>query len=304
MTMKTWQILEQLFAESKQYRGDTGMRKVDIEKLIDAIQKQDGAEIEGQPVIDPNGGAFSCKYSFNPNIWGKWFQSQDVALTNASTDKDQYAGKPQGGMTFKKNWGGSVVHVPGKPRTDHERLPSAMDRYDVLMQGEVSTQQTPNHKTKKIETVSKGLLLRVAYSPSIGDAEERRGRLLSLISNKSTAPLSRRVQPDVPGQVKDPTKQPAGNDDSQWADRVARSVPDVPRQGGLMGRGNKMTRDVDDEKPRVSAGGTAQNTDFAKKLAAHDKSYKPAAARPSYEVPDEDDPDRLFGPGMIPRSKR
>jgi hypothetical protein len=302
--MKIWQILEQLFTESKQYRGDTGMRKVDLEKLIDAIKKQPDAQLEGEPVIDPNGGSFSCQYSFNPNIWGKWFSSQDTALTNASSDKDPYVGKPQGGMTFKKNWGGSVVHVPGKPRTDHERMPSAMDRYDVLMQGEVNSKQVINHKAKKIETVSKGVLLRVAYAPSIGDAEERRARLVSLMSNTSAPPLSRRPQPEIPGKVKDPTKQPDGNDDPQWADKVARSVPDVPRQGGLMGRGNKMTRDTDDENPRRHAGGTAQNTDFAKKLAAHDKSYKPTAKRPDYSEPDEDDPDRLFGPGMIPRSKR
>ena len=200
MVKKTWAVLESLFNESKQYRGDNSVRLVDLEKLVDAI-KEKGVMRDATARIDKAGGTFSCQFGFDPKIWGKWFDSQDLALSMAAMDKDvtaQYAGRSQGHTVHKTNWGGRVVNSPGKPRNDFERMPSAMDRYDVLMQGEVGPRAKVNKRTGQTTTEDAGTLLRVAYSPSIGSTEERKARLLALISGQAAPELKRRPQPYIP----------------------------------------------------------------------------------------------------------
>lgn len=245
---KTWQMLEALFRESKQYRGDNSVRLVDLEKLMASIA--DKGEFKGgsgvhlqktdkgfQAHVDPKGGSISCQYGFDPKIWGKWFSSQDLALSMAAMDKDvtaQYAGRSQGHTVHKTNWGGRVLNSPGKPRNDFERLPSAMDRYDVLMQGEVTT-KIKRSKSGELEEVPVGNLLRIAYSPSIGSTEERKARLLALISGQATPELRRRVQPHIP----EPSK-----DDAQHA--MNQPAPPVPRVGQNMKKARTSDDDVDD----------------------------------------------------------
>lgn len=253
-----WNILESLFQESKQYRGDTAWTR---KQLDDLLLGEPGPGLTGRPA-KPDGEAFDCDYEFNPNIWGKWYPNQDPALTMASTDKDttdQHAGKSQGGMTFKTNWGGRVVNVPGKARTDFERLPSSMDRYDILMQGDVEWKDVVNKKTQKIEKVGKGRLLRMAYSPSIGSADERRMRLVTLIAGKDPGPLSRRPQPDRP----EPTKTQI----TKW-DREHPPAQPVARVGQ-----NLKTQVGDDDTKLPPSGGSQASSDFKQRLAKISKKF-------------------------------
>lgn len=282
--MSIWNILENLFRESKQYRGNTDVKMADLEKLIAAIE--DKGTLHSSPDLDPKGGLIQCDYDFDPSIWGKWYPSQDTALVMASTDKDvvqQYAGRSQGGMTFKTNWHGRVVNVPGKARGDFERLPSTMDRYDVLMQGEVGPKAKTNKSTGKTTTVNAGHLIAVAYSPAIGTSEERKARLVALISGQSPAPLSRRPQPKNPDMTK------------AQADKMNKGVPE-PAPRPKAGQAVPQASDDDDgeEKPR-SSGGEAPS-DFKQRLAKHNAEYQPQRKKD-----DEDDID--YDAMLFPKKK-
>lgn len=187
--MSIWNLIERIvLAEAKMYRGDTGVTFKDVSTMVDKIAKA---------AANPNGGAFDCQYHFNPNIWGKWFPNIKLAIAMAASDKGgQHVGDPQGGMMMKKNYGGRISFVPGKPNGDFERLPSSMDRYDILMVGEVTSKPNSIHGKPPIET---GMLSRVAYSPSIGSYEERSNRIMALLNGQGSVPtLRRRPQPDRP----------------------------------------------------------------------------------------------------------
>ncbi len=273
-----WSLLEGLFRESKQYRGDNSIRLQDLEKLLGAIAEKGGLREPGTR-IDPKGGSFSCQYRFDPKIWGKWFPSQDAALTMAASDKDtvnQYAGRSQGYTSQKANWSGRVINAPGKARSDFERMPSAMDRYDVLMQGEITMRVKRNRKTGELEEVPDGDLFRVAYSPSIGSTEERRARLVSLISGQQAPALARRPQPHVP----EPTKA-----DLTRASSTNRPAQPVPRVGQNVRPGADDDNDVD--RALADRGGGGSDS-FRTKMAKHNAEYQPAPRKPPEEPNDDD----------------
>lgn len=187
--MRAWKILEALIREAKQYRGDSGWTLKQLNDLMQGSEHRPG--VTGRPA-NREGEVVDADYKFDPSIWGKWYPAIEPALTMASTDKDvvgQYAGRSQGSMSFKTTWGQRVVNLPGKARSDFERLPSAMDTYDVLMQGEVG-------KDAKGRPV--GFLKRIAYTPAIGSSDERRDRIQAMMAGSSVGPLKRRVQPDRP----------------------------------------------------------------------------------------------------------
>jgi hypothetical protein len=224
MGNSVWGLLESLFKEERKYRGDTSIPLAKLRELLDFII-ENGQLQDPNTSVNPNGGAFTCRLKFDPSIWGKWFPSQDAALMIASTDKDvvsQYAGRNQGHMAHKMNYGGRVVNTPGKARSDFEQLPSAMDRYDILMQGDITQRTRINRKTGKPETVEDGMLYMIAYSPSIGQLEERKARLVALISGQAPGALSRRPQPERP----EPTKN-----DLAKAAQTNRPAQPVPRVG-------------------------------------------------------------------------
>ena len=293
---KTWSVLESLFLESKQYRGDNSVTLTDLQKMVSAIAEAGGLHTPGlvhiekgsrpKANIDKNGGMFSCDFNFDPKIWGKWFDSQDLALSMAAMDKDvtsQYAGRSQGHTVHKKNWGGQVVNTPGKPRGDFERRPSMMDRYDVLMQGEVTKSTKVDKKTKKVVEVASGRLLRVAYSPSIGSTEERKARLLALISGKQVPSLSRRPQPHTPHP-----------DPADAADAISTKAPSVPR----VGQNLKIVGDDEPESQR-SASGTAPSS-FSSFLSKHNAEYQPQSKR--NRTDDDDAQDALDA--LFPKQKK
>lgn len=284
--MRVWNVLEALFRESKQYRGDNEVKFADLEKLIHAISEKgkvfDGAE------LDPKGGVIECEYQFDPSIWGKWYDKQDVALTMASSDKDvvsQYAGRSQGSMTFKTNWGGRVVNMPGKARGDFERLPSAMDRYDVLMQGEVADHAKTNRRTGQVTSTKVGRLMRVAYSPGIGSTEERKARLVALISGQAPPALSRRPQPKNPELSK------------KQADVMNLGVPD-PAPRPKQGQNVPFVPDDDDGEERPRSSGGQAPSDFKQRMAKHNAVYQPSARR---KRDDEDDVD--YDAMLFPKKK-
>lgn len=223
-------ILQQIFAESllretRMFRGDTA---VTFKQLSDLILGKPGGPpgILGRPP-KKEGEAFDCQYDFDPKIWGKWYPSQNTALSFAATDPSrgspgQHVGAPQGGTVMKRNYGGRVVYAPGKARSDFEALPSAMDRYDVLMRAEVTSTTVVSRKTKRPETVSKGTLTRMAYSPAIGSFEERAARLEDLMAGRPAASLPRRPQPERP--------EPSRDDVEDW-NRTHPAAQPVPRVG-------------------------------------------------------------------------
>lgn len=268
----TWRVLEGLLREARKYRGDSGIRKVDLEKLLDAIKKAGG--LSDAVTIDTKGGSFSCKYGFDPKIWGKWFTSSDAAFAVASTDKDvvgQYAGRSQGHTVHKKNWGGRVVNVPGKARTDFERLPSAMDRYDVMMIGDITPHTKVNKRTGENELVETGMLVRVAYSPSIGSQEQRQARLEQLIAGDTGGDLPRRPQPDIPDRCpKQGCTLTAGHRGDHKFGPEPPEASRVPRVGQ-----NLKIRGDDDEVPQTATGGGGAPSSFKTKLAKHNAEYEP-----------------------------
>ncbi len=238
-----WLVLESLFRESRQYRGDNSIRFVDLTKLLEAIQ-DNGSLQDPQTSIHKDGGSFSCRYDFDPKIWGKWFPSQDLALSMAAMDKDvtsQYAGRSQGGTVHKTNWGGRIVNSPGKHRGDFERMSSAMDRYDVLMQGEVEVRTKVDKKTGVSSQVPHGTLLRIAYSPSIGSTEDRKARLLAFISGEAAPELARRPQPHVPEPSRDAAEKASGT-----------PAPPVPRVGQNLKKSAASTADDEAEEAMQS----------------------------------------------------
>lgn len=184
------------------------------------------------------------------------------------------------------------MYQPGRAGSDHERLPSAMDRYDVLMRGEVTTSSKLDKKTRSTQEVSKGVLYRVAYAPSMGSSEERSARLMDLMSGKAASSPPRRPQPARPGRVPDPTKQDPDSDDPFWDDKVRHSTPDVPRVGGRMGMGQKQQRGDDDQTHTFSGSGSG-NDSFKAKLAKHDAQYRPRGAQ-AHRPTDDDDDSALF----------
>ncbi len=207
--MSAWKMLESLLREDKMWRGDSSVRFQDLHKLLDAIVDK-GKLLDGGD-LHPEGGVITCKYAFDPTVWGKWYPQQGVALAFAATDKDvvaQHAGRPQGSTTVKQNWGGKIQNAPGKARGDFEALPSAMDRYDILMQGEVTQTFGPTGKPKQ-----SGVLFKVAYSPIMGSTDERRARLLNLMSGQGPNLLPRRPQPEVPQPPKSPGNPELKGDD-------------------------------------------------------------------------------------------
>lgn len=276
MILTTWQRLGRLFHESMKYRGDNSIPLSKLEDLLDAIIETGGLK-DPNTSIDPAGGSFACRYQFDPSIWGKWFPSQDAALAFAVTDKDvvnQYAGRSQGHTAHKVNWGGRVVNTPGKARSDFEALPSAMDRYDVLMQGDVVPHAKRNRATGELKNVEVGTLHRIAYSPAIGSSEARRARLVALLAGQAPGVLPRRPQPHRP----EPTKK-----DIEKADRLHHPAHAVPRVGQ-----NLKQADDDVDVALGTLGGSAGDTSsFRSKMAKHNAEYQPAAKRDP-EGPDDD----------------
>lgn len=242
--VSTWNLLERLFREEKQYLGNSYVRLQDLERLYDEIITK-GKLFDGE--IKPDGGLVICQYGFDPSIkpWDKWYANQNVALAFSATDDKkaagQHAGDPQGSMTLKRNWDGRVVNVPGKPRGDHERMHSAMDRYDVLMQGDVTTTQRMNKRSGKAETVRSGVLHKLAYSPSIGSAEERKMRLVALVTGQDPGPLPRRPQPEVPQPPKSHTPS-QGNAADDPFQRGYNDKPETPSSGFRTGQGSQAAK--------------------------------------------------------------
>lgn len=217
-------LIEAFLVESKMFRGDTAVPLKQLNDLILGKGSQRG--ILGRPA-KREGEAFDCQYEFDPSIWGKWYSSQSAALSFAATDSvrgmpGQHVGAPQGGTVMKRNYGGRVVYAPGKARSDFEALPSAMDKYDILMRAEVTSRTVVDRKTGKPRAVQDGVLTRMAYAPSMGSAEERAARLEDLMAGRTPVPLPRRPQPERP--------EPSKDDVEEW-DRLHPPAQPVPRIG-------------------------------------------------------------------------
>lgn len=253
--MKVWTRLQRavlgetgVLREEKMFRGETNVRMKDIRALFDGLREK-VASTDPKVQRDPNveGDSIVCQYSVDPRVWARWSRSLNFAGIFASTTKDQNVGKAQGHTTVKVNYGGKVLDEPGKIRTDHERMPSSMDRYDVIMVADVAGAQVPssghvNFTGTKPAKGSKGpgiTVTKIAWSPAIGSAEERQARLEALLTGAKASPLARRPQPELPELPKA---------QGHWASKTA--APDNVRQGGRMGMGrlaapNKKDDDED-----------------------------------------------------------
>jgi hypothetical protein len=273
------------------YRGDTSVPLAKLRELLDFII-ENGDLKDPNTSIDPNVGAFTCRLKFDPSIWGKWFPSQDAALLVAATDKDvvgQHAGRSQGYTTHKTNWGGRVVNTPGKARSDFEQLPSAMDKYDVLMQGDITQRTRISKKTGKPETVEDGMLYRLAYSPSIGPLEDRKARLVALISGQAAPALPRRPQGERPEPCPKPgCRLTAGHPPPHKFGPEPPKAQPVPRVGQNLRPGAGGGDDDDVDAALSGLGGSAGDTSsFRSKMAKHNAEYQPSAKRKSDEPEDD-----------------
>ncbi len=286
--MKTWKLLEAVLnegtlREDKQFRGASGMRLKDLDKLLRGDDHRPG--ITGRSP-NPDGEMVNGKgYAFSGDIWGPWFSNMAPALSIATSDKagDNHHGAPQGVHALKKAYGGSVSFAPGKARTDFERRPSAMDFYDVLMIAEITTTQVLDKKTKKVVQKKNGQLITMVYSPSIGSMEERKARLQAMLSGQAAAPLSRRPQSDVPGELPKPQQL----------------SPELQAMRAKRDAEEKATNPVADQGSRDGSAVTG-NDGWKAKLAAHDKTYTPQ----NKNRIDTPDVDRMFDPDDLPADRR
>lgn len=225
--MSIWkQLVEFLgrhvLAEERMYRGETAVRMKDIHALFAELTKKKASQ---DPKLgagpNPDGDAILVQYTADGRVWGRWSPSIDFAKILGGTDSrsvaGQHSGAPQGGTVMKRNYGGRVIYQPGKVRGDHERLGSAMDRYDVLMVAEVSGGAFSTRGNINIPAGTKGdqlpkiVVRKIAWSPAIGSSEERQARLQALISGGQVPELPRRPQPEIPEPPVDsqgPTAQP------------------------------------------------------------------------------------------------
>jgi len=301
--MNAWNTLREflnrhILPEERMYRGETGIRLQDLGKLFRAVFGDD------PPPVDPNGGMVELNWKASPRVWSRWARTISAAAAFASTGDDQYVGRHQGGTVMKRNYGGRVVFEPGKPRSDYERLPSAMDKYDVMMIGDVTGAPVPTDQ-KVVDLSRKGLdnakiiVKRIAWSPSIGSAEERTKRLQDLLAGKQVE-LPRRAQGLVPDAPKNPDELAALQRRGAGRNAPAPPLPEpVPRQGHFQ----RPTSDDDgEERIARTGGGAATNNAFRAKLSRHNAEYQPSVRKPPVDqVPDDDDPDRLFDPRILKR---
>lgn len=173
----------------KMYRGDSGLNLNTMTRMLESIDEK--------MVVSPEGGAFDCKKTFSTEIWKGWTSDLEIAAAKGATDRkstNQNAGKPQGDYVMKTTWGQRVVSMPGKPRTDFERAPTAHDLFDILMVGFIVDESNiPEGARENV-----GTLRRLVYSPGIGSFAERRARLIDLMEGKMPKPLSRRPQIEDP----------------------------------------------------------------------------------------------------------
>lgn len=216
-------LYEMFLAESRQFRGLSGVRFDDLVSIVIAAFGLDTKQ-EARAMLRPTGGALDCNLEYSPKVWKDWVPSADAALAKAATDSarrsSQYPGEPRGGTVMKRNYGGRVVYQPGRRDQSHEQLPSAMDTYDVLMQGDGVT------------------MTRFAYSPSQGSFEERASRLEDLMKGAQALPLRRRPQPEQPKPCPYPDcTLPAGHKGPHQTNPAPQPVPRVgqnlkkPRDG-------------------------------------------------------------------------
>lgn len=221
--MTAWRFLRSLLEsyvlpEEKMYRGETKVRLKDIEELFSALRgnekippsTNDPKVLHGNP--NPEGDFIECEYHADSRVWRRWSRSPNYAAIMSSTADDQEVGAPQGGTVMKRNYGGRIVYAPGKPRSDHERLGSAMDRYDVMMVAEVQGAAIPdtgaiNFPSDPGKPPADLVVKRIAWSPAIGSTEERQRRLQTLLGGGVGPTLRRRPQPHVPGPPPDDRKQ-------------------------------------------------------------------------------------------------
>lgn len=260
--MATWQRLNEfleshVLPEERMYRGETNVRMKDLEALFDTVRAGDpdsGAAyttdervLSGRP--DPHGGSADVNFPVDPRVWGRWARTPDTAAIFSTTRDDQYPGSPRGGTVMKRAHGGRVFYQAGPRSTSHEQMPSAMDRYDVMMVGDVQGGAVP---TKGV-TTSQGLggasifVRRIAWSPAIGSTEERQRRLQALLGGGQAGPLRRRPQPASPtapnpGRKDDPTDPKHDKFrrfQTQGAGRTA-PMPDDPQDAERFGTAGRL----------------------------------------------------------------
>lgn len=252
--MNSWTTLREalLLIEAAEYRGQSGVRFVDLISLVGAIIDPDHTmerterERKARALLKPGGGAMDCSYDFNRKVWGDWVPNANSALAKAGTDSarksSQYPGEPRGGTVMKRNYGGRVVYQPGRRDQAHEQQPSAMDTYDLLMRADGDT------------------LTRFAYAPSQGRFEERAARLEDLMAGRGALPLKRRPQPEKP----EPPPDAPANPKAQPVPRVGQNTQlgdedDDRRAGAMQARERnpvpfrdriaKLSRDAGERKP-------------------------------------------------------
>lgn len=223
--MSYWTILESFLSrhvlpEERMYRGETSVRMKDLRSLFNTLSEPDkktnkprssDPKVQGDP--DPNGGFVLCSYPVDPRVWGRWNPQLNAATVLAGTDKKdtQHVGAPKGSMVFKQNYGGRVITTPGNPGKDFDQLGSAMDRYDVLMVADVTggiiePGAAVNWPPGQKDGMPSIVVRKIAWSPSIGTADERMQRISAILSGQQVQSLKRRPQPELPVPDKDMNK--------------------------------------------------------------------------------------------------
>lgn len=273
MNVSVWKKLLEfvethVLPEEKMYRGETNVRLQDIQSLFDALKgdEKDGPFTDDPKVLsggtpNPEGDVVNAQYPVDSRVWGRWSRTPDMAAIFGTTKDEPHPGAPRGGTVMKRSYGGRVFYAPGKPSTDHERFGSAMDRYDVMMLGDVEDAPIGHERgVTKFPTSGKPqgniVVHKIAWSPAIGSTEERQGRLKGLLMGGSASPLRRRPQPHQPT-----TPDPGRPHDP--------SDPKHDKFHAFQRRGAGRTAGLPDDPQDVEKFGTAGRTGLGHKMQQH-----------------------------------
>lgn len=250
--------------EERKYRGDSFVNYSDLKRLFVGKPPSNPGFTGSAP--NPKGGVARGKYSLTVDLVlgdssPSWYDDLQIALANATSQssKEFQSGNPQGYTVVKKNYGGQITAQASQMRQHHNtNLASGMDRYDVVCVADHDYVMDRSGVMKP-----KNTLLRVAWTPAIGSAEERAARLEAFLSGKTPTNPSRDPQPERPSPTKD--------DEKRWSDEKVKSAE-------LYGKASEPT------KVGADRGGSATNNDFKDKLAKRNQEFEPSYTRKNQDL--------------------
>ena len=246
--MNTWNIIEGLLSEARAYRGQPSVRYAELVKLFEYLNGEPKGDIstwdprgkDGKPKAQPkvrmqggmklpsrDGGFVDVDFDAVPSVWNRWFPNLKDAVLFATSAGAPYSDRtafiPARGNFGKRTWSVANKELTTAPRPGadfrgggQEMWPGESrpgDLYDVIMIGDLTNiplkatgmtdiSGVPREKKPKLHIV------RIAWTPAVGDTQARISRLMDLGAGKNVPLLRPRGAGDGSGGPL-PDKTPA-----------------------------------------------------------------------------------------------